>query len=155
MALLAAGSTRERLAGFQDKVRGQVRGIGPIGLSAVGADRSHQPLGHHARERTGHEERLDAHIEKPRRRGGRVVRVQGAEHKVARQGGLNGSLCGFEVANFTDHHHVRVMTQNVAKPTPKREANLAANGNLADRVEMIFHRIFDGDDLDLRRDDFL
>jgi hypothetical protein len=62
-----------------------------------------------------HEERLDAHVNQPRERARRVVRVQRAEHQVTRQRRADGDLRGLLVADFTDHHHVRVLPQDVAQ----------------------------------------
>ena len=46
---------------------------------------------------------------------GGVVRVQRGEHLVTGERGLHGDVRGFVVTNFTDHHDVRVLTENGAQ----------------------------------------
>ena len=82
---------------------------------------------------------------------GRVVGVQGGENQVAGQRGLHGDLRRFLVANFADQHHVRVVAQNRAQPAREGQAGLFGNLDLVDALELIFDRVFDGDDLADRR----
>src|SRR5262249_41898026 len=61
--------------------------------------------------------------------------------------GLHRNLRGFLVANFTDEHHVRVVTQDGTQPACKGHAGLFIHLDLVDPLELIFHRVLDGDDL--------
>src|SRR5688572_29072126 len=71
-------------------------------LLAVLAHPADEPLGEHAFDGGGDEVRLDAHVDDSRDRAGRVVRVQRAEHEVARQRRFGRELGRLGVANFAD-----------------------------------------------------
>ena len=71
-------------------------------LLAAGADAADEALRHDGLDARSDEERLDAHVNEARDGGGGVVRVEGAEDKVAGQGGLDGDLGGLRVADFAD-----------------------------------------------------
>ena len=111
------------------------------------AQRAHQPLGHHGFDRAGHQERLDAHVDQPRVGAGRVVGVQRAEHQVAGERRLNGVLGRFQVANFADQHDVGVVPQDAPQRCAERQADLRMDLDLVDAFELIFDRVFGGDDL--------
>jgi hypothetical protein len=70
------------------------------GPFAVRADLAHEALGEHAIERGNELVRLDAHVQEPAEHVDDVVGVDGREHQVARQCGLNRDLRGFRVADF-------------------------------------------------------
>src|SRR5436190_15883266 len=61
----------------------------------------------------------------------------------------NGNFGGFKIANLTDQHNIRVMAQNRAQPGRERQPNLVTNLDLNGPFELIFDRIFEGDDLAL------
>ena len=69
------------------------------------------------------------------------------EHQVAGQRRLNGDLRRFHVADFSDHDLVRIVTQNRAQSSRERQPFLLVDRNLRDAADLIFDRIFDGDDL--------
>ena len=85
------------------------------GGAAVLADGAHQALAEHRHQGGGNQERLDAHVDQTRDRARGIVGVQGAEHQVTGQGGLNGNLRGLQVAHFTHHDDVRVLAQEGAQ----------------------------------------
>ena len=76
-----------------------------------------------------------------------VIGVNRGEHQVAGERGIDGDLRGFLVANFADHDFVRVVAQDGAQAAREGEAFLFVHRNLGDAADLIFHRIFDGDDL--------
>ena len=82
---------------------------------AIRAQHAHQPLTHHRFQRRRDEVRLHAHVHQPRQCAGRVVRVQRGKNHVAGERRLHGDLRGFLIADFTDEHHVGIMTQNRAQ----------------------------------------
>ena len=86
---------------------------------AFRAQHAHQPLGHHRFQRRRDQVRLHAHVHQARQRARRVVGVQGGENHVAGQRRLHGDLRRFLIADFTDEHHVGIVTQNRAQiPLP-------------------------------------
>jgi len=56
----------------------------------------------------------------------------------------------FCIANFSDQNNIRVMSQNTAKSGRKRQTNLALDLNLTDLLQVLFDRILNGDDLQIR-----
>src|SRR5205814_291310 len=60
---------------------------------------------------------------------------------------LHGDLRGFLVADFADENHVWVVAQNRAQAARERQPGLFRNLNLVHALELILHRVFDGDDL--------
>jgi hypothetical protein len=103
----------------------------------VRAEVAHEALRHHADDRRGHQEGLDAHVDETRHGTGGVVGVQRAEHEVAGEGRLDGDLGGLPVADFAHHHHVGVLAQDGAQAGRKGEADLGVDLDLADATELI------------------
>src|SRR6266516_7358181 len=66
---------------------------------------------------------------------------------MAGQGGLDGDLRRFVVANFADQDHVRVMPQNRTQPAGESQPGLFRNLDLVEAFELIFDRVFNGNDL--------
>src|SRR5690554_1729843 len=66
---------------------------------------------------------------------------------MAGQGGLNGNGGGFTVADFTNHHHVRVLAQNGTQRIGKIQPDLAGGLDLVDAADLIFNRVFHGQNL--------
>ena len=77
-------------------------------LLAPVAEAPGESLGEHRVEGARHEEGLDAHLEESHRGRGRVVRVQGREHEVSREGRLDRDDGGLAVADLTDQQDVGV-----------------------------------------------
>ena len=73
--------------------------------------------------------------------------MQGGQHQVAGEAGLDGDLGGFEVADFTDHDHVRILPQDGAQGLGEGELDLRIDLDLADAGQVVFDRVFDGDDV--------
>lgn len=55
---------------------------------------------------------------------------------------LDGNFCGFGIADFTDHHHIRVLTQNRAQATGEGHADAGVNLRLTDPFNHVFDRVF-------------
>src|SRR5262249_479381 len=111
-------------------------------LFAVGADNANQPLREDAIQ-SGHKVvRLDAHVDKASDDVRHVVRVDGGEHQVTRQGRLNGYLGRLLVADFADHDFVRVVAQNRTQTTSEGEPLLLVYGDLRNSTELVFDRVF-------------
>ncbi len=106
---------------------------------------SYQALGEEGADGGGYEERLHAHIDEAADTTDGIIGVEGGENQVAGEGGADGDFRGLEVANFSDHHDVRIGAEDGAEGGGEGEANLVFNGDLHYADEFIFHRIFHGD----------
>ena len=115
-----------------------------IRLLALLADPARQTLGDDAVDRGGDQEGLDAHVEQTVDRRGRVVGVQGREHHVAGERGLDGDLRGLEVANLTDHDDVGVLTQEGAQRRGEVQADVLVHLDLVDAAEVELDGILGG-----------
>ena len=62
----------------------------------------------------GDVKRRHTHVRKARQRSRCVVGVQRGEHHVAGLRGLDRDFRGLEVADFADHHDIRVLAQKGA-----------------------------------------
>ncbi len=114
---------------------------------AVGAQAADQPLGLDQAQRRGHQEGLDAHVDQAGdgRRG--VVGVQGGEHQVAGQGGLDGDVGGLEVADLAHQDDVGVLAHEGAQGGREGQADLLLDVDLVDAEDVEFHRVFRGQDV--------
>src|SRR5437899_1848460 len=110
-----------------------------------------QPLGDERFHNRGEQERLHVHVEQTRDAADRVVRMQRAEDEVPGHRRADGDVGGLDIANFTDHHDVWILSQNVAQPFGKGEVDLRLHVNLRNAGEPIFHRFLDRDDPALDR----
>ena len=110
-------------------------------------DDAHQALRQNAIERGDEIVGLDAHVQEAAQHVQHIVGVNGGEHQVACERGVDGDLRGFLISNFADHDFVGVMTQDGTQPACKCQALLFVDGDLRDALDLIFHRIFDRDDL--------
>ena len=77
--------------------------------------------------------------------------MQRAEDQVTRQCCANGDFCRLKIAHFSDHHDVRVAAQNAAEACGKSQINLRTDGDLDDARQLVFHRIFNGDNASVLR----
>ena len=127
--------------------------FGSDALHAVNAHATHQALRQNSFHRACHQEGLHAHIKQSRGGAGAVIGVQRAEHQVTSERGLHGGVGGFLVADFANHHYVRIMAQDGAQAGSKVQAHLMAHLNLIDASNVVLHRIFHGDGFHFRRDD--
>ena len=94
----------------------------------------------------GEQKRLHVHVKQTRDAAYGIVGVKRAEDKVARHGRANRDVRCFNIANLTNHDHVRILSQNVAEPFREGQINLRFHIDLRDPGNSIFHRFFDGDD---------
>lgn len=109
----------------------------------------HQALGEDAVDGRGNQVAFDTHVQQARDTRRRAVGVQGREHQVAGEGRLDGDAAGFQVADFTDHDHVRVLAHDGAQRAGEVEADGRFHLDLVDALKLVFHRVFHGDDLAL------
>ena len=118
-------------------------------LPARGADRPGQPLGEDGVHRAGHQIRLDAEIEETRRRGRRVVRMEGREDEVAGQRGLDRDRGRFEIPDLAHHDDVGILADDRPEPLCKRQPLLDRNLGLGHARELVLDRVFQRQDVEL------
>src|SRR5882724_8167346 len=123
-----------------------------FGAAAL-ANAPEQALGQDAFERRRDEEGLHAHVDQSGDRAGRVVGVKRAENLVAGKGRANGNLRRFGITDFADHHNVGILPQNRAQAGGKGKVTGGADGDLRHARQLVFHRVFDGEDFQFRRVD--
>ena len=126
-----------------------VRG-GLVWLGALLADAAHESLCHNGAHGGGHEEGLHAHIDESCDGARRVVGVQGAEHQVTGEGGVDGDVGGFKVADFTDHDDVRRLTEHGSQSVGERHLDDRVHLDLVDAAQLVFHGVLHRDDLAVR-----
>ena len=76
-----------------------------------------------------------------------VVGVDGGEDEVAGEGGVDGELGGFGVADFADEDLVGVVAEDGTEAAGEGETLLLVDRNLGDAADLVFDGILDGDDL--------
>ncbi|KAG0921612.1 hypothetical protein G6F31_020251 [Rhizopus arrhizus] len=75
--------------------------------------------------------------------------VECGQHQLACQRRLDGDARGFQIAHFTDHDDVRVLAHDAAQGVGEIQADLRLGLDLVDALDLVFDRVFDGDDLDV------
>ena len=114
---------------------------------ALRAEPAQEPLRQDTFERGGNQKCLDAHIQQPRDRAGRVIRMERAEHLVAGQRGANRDLGCFRIPDLAHHHHVRVLPQNRPQTVGKMKIPARPNRDLRHARQFILDGVFDGQNL--------
>jgi len=127
--------------------------VGRVGLLAVAAERSREPLGQDPQKRVGEVQRVDAHVEQADDRLGSAVGVQRREHEVPRERGLDADLGRLEVAHLADHDHIGIGAQEGPQRAGEIEADLGVHLDLPDPVLGDFDGVLDRPDLAFRRVD--
>ena len=69
------------------------------------------------------------------------------EHQLSGERAVDGDLGSLLVADVADHDLIRVVAQNGAQPAREGQPLFLVDRNLGDALDLILHRIFDGDDL--------
>ncbi len=124
--------------------------IGIIRINARRTDLSHQTLGDHQTQNGGDKIRRHVQIEEARHGGRRIVRVERRKDQVAGEGRLHGDISRFRIADLADHDDVRVLAQERTETRSKRDAGLRIDLRLVHIAHIVFDRVFDRGDIDLR-----
>ena len=69
--------------------------------------------------------------------------MDGGQHQMSGQCRLNRDIRGFTIANFADHHYVRILAQYGAQASGKCHADFGIDLRLANTLDRVFNRIFD------------
>ena len=122
---------------------------------AVGADATRQTLRHNRLQGCGEQEALHAKVQETRDTGRRVVGVQRGEHQVTGERCLNGDLRRLQVTHFAHQNDVRILTQEAAQEPGEGQVLIHIHLALNQAFNVIFHRIFGGEDLGLNVIEFV
>ncbi|MNQ78045.1 hypothetical protein D3C85_929470 [compost metagenome] len=122
-------------------------GVSRLGLTAVATQAAHQTLGHDQPQGRGQQEGLHPHVAQARHGPGGVVGVDGGQHQMPGQRGLDRDARRLDVADFTDHDHVRVLAQDGAQARREGHADLGIDLGLAHAVDGVFDRVLDRQDV--------
>ena len=74
---------------------------------------------------------------------------------MAGERGLDRDLGRLEVTDLADQDHVGILADDVPEPGGEGQADLRLDGDLVDALQLVLDRIFDGDDLTVRRVDLV
>ena len=117
---------------------------GPLAVLAVEAD---QALRENAVQRGDEVIGLDADVQEAAEHVDHVIGVDRGEDQVAGERRVDGDLRGFLIADFADHDLIGIVTQDGAQAAREGQALFLVDRNLGDAFELVFDRVFDGDDL--------
>ena len=81
--------------------------------------------------------------------------MQRRKHKVTGQRCLDRNLGGLEVSNFADQDGVRVLSKEGPKQLPEGQFLIDVHLTLDQPIDVIFDRVFRGQDLSIRRIQFV
>ena len=77
--------------------------------------------------------------------------MQGREYEMASERGLNGNLRGLDVARFTDHDPVRILTQKGAQHAAESQSDAFIDRDLHDPFDIILDRVLGCEQLRIDR----
>ena len=101
-----------------------------------------QALGKHGFDRRSHQKIWNAHFMETRKRAGRIVRVDGGENEMAGHRGFHRDLGCFFITDFSDHHHIGVLTQEGAQRRREIKPDLLIDVDLDDPRKVVLDGIF-------------
>ena len=113
--------------------------VGGIGRAALGTDAAHQALGDDPAQGARDEIRLHADILQTLDGADGVVRVDGGDDDVARDGRAHGDLRRLAVADLAHADDIRVLAQDGAQAVCEGHAGLLVDGDLVYAVDVVFH----------------
>ena len=73
--------------------------------------------------------------------------MQGGQHQVTGQRGLDGDLSGFKIADFTEHDDVGILTQERPESLAEGHPGRLIDLHLHDALDVELHRVFDREQL--------
>src|SRR5688500_7725953 len=74
--------------------------------------------------------------------------MKGCKYEMPRKAGLYRDLCGFEIANLSDHYDIRVLTQDCPQGSRKRHFDSRVNLGLADAVQIVLDGLLNRHDVE-------
>ena len=145
----AARARKKRLSlqgGRSEAELAQQRIRGRKSRPASRADPAHEPLGEHPLHGRGQQVRFNPHVHEARDGARGIVGVQGAQHQMAGERSLDGDLGRLEIADFTDHHDIRILSEKSAQGPGERQARRQVDRYLHDAIKFVFDRVLDRDE---------
>ena len=118
-----------------------------IGHLADRTEPAHQALRQDRLQRRCHQVVFQPHIAQPRHCRGSRIGVDRRQHEMAGQRRLHRDLRGFEIADLADHDDVGILPQDRAQKAGEVEPDLGLHLDLVDPGQLVFDRVFDGDDV--------
>lgn len=109
---------------------------------AVRAELACQALRDDEFERRYDEKRVDAQVRETLEGVYGRVRVDGGKHQMAGDGSFHGQMRGLGVADFSDHHDVRILSEQRAEAVGERKPDLRVDLRVVDSRDAVFDRVF-------------
>ena len=122
---------------------------GRPGRTAMRAQPAHQALRQHPEQGVPEVERVHVHVQQAGHGFSRAVGVQGRQHQVTGQRGLDRHLGRLLVPDLTHHDHIRIGAQQGAKGLVKGPADLRVDLHLPQARLRDLDRVFGRPDLAL------
>src|SRR5262245_27532884 len=107
-----------------------VRRYSKVFLDTMTTNARCESLGDTANQRGCNQVRLDAHFKETGNSADAVVRMERRKNQVSRLSSPNRDFGGFEIPDFSNQHHVRVVPQHGSQPCGERKSNLVTNLDL-------------------------
>ena len=115
-------------------------------FDAVRANRPHEALRDETFHHRGEQEGFHVHVEQTRDASNGVIGVQRAENKVTSHRGTNRDVRRLDIADLTNHHYIRILSQNVAETFGESQINFWFHIDLRNTGNTVLDRFFDRDD---------
>ena len=151
-AALAADRLVDAFVGLETKrlvagVGGDIGGFEDAFFLAAVAQDADQTLRDHRPQGRFEQETLDAEIEQARHRRSRRFGVQGGQHEMAGESGMNGDTGCFGVAHFAHHDDIWILADEGPHRGGESQADRGFHLRLIDPLNFIFDRVLDGQNL--------
>ena len=103
---------------------------------------SDQSLGNRQSQCGGNEEWLNPHVNQSGDRPCRRIGMKRTEHQMARQCCFDGHICCLRIADFSNHDHIGIITQDRPQCFAETHFIRRVDRHLCDPVHLVFHGIF-------------
>src|SRR3954464_16022797 len=114
---------------------------------AMLAELAQQTLPDHRAQCRAQQIALDAEVEQSRHGGWRGLRVQGGQHQMPGERGMNRDMRGFRVADFADHDDIGILAHEGAQRGREGETDRRLDLRLVDPGDFVFDGSLDGENL--------
>jgi hypothetical protein len=125
----------------------RVRLIRRTAPRAVASNQPQAPAPRHARCQ---QERLDVHVDQPRKHTRRAPRVNRADHQMPRQPRLHRNRRRLRIPDLPHHDHLRILSHQRPQRPRVSEFLQRVDLRLAHQRQVVLHRILDRADADRR-----
>ena len=122
-------------------------GAGRLLGAAMRAESADQPLRNDGAQGRREQELLDLHVSQTGDSTEGVIRMDSGQHEMSGKRCLDGDLGRLPIADFTYHHHVRILAQDSAQAVGEGHADLGIHLRLANAVDCKFDWVLDHKDV--------